>query len=78
MPHASNARRSPRAAAPDTHTLLPPWSRPAPPQRVMPRAPKSPAAVAAKLSIDQFMFAPICTAVFYFYKVVGSKLRLAV
>lgn len=37
--------------------------------RVMPHAAKSPRAVMSKLVIDQFLFAPICTAVFYFFKV---------
>ncbi|KAL4431310.1 hypothetical protein ABPG75_006566 [Micractinium tetrahymenae] len=37
--------------------------------RVMPHASKSPCAVMSKLVIDQFLFAPVCTAVFYFYKV---------
>lgn len=38
-------------------------------QRVMPHASKSPAAVASKIGIDQFLFAPLCTAVFYLFKV---------
>ncbi|PSC74754.1 Calmodulin [Micractinium conductrix] len=37
--------------------------------RVMPHASKSLRAVAMKIGIDQFMFAPVCTSVFYFYKV---------
>ena len=35
----------------------------------MPHASKSLRAVAMKIGIDQFMFAPVCTSVFYFYKV---------
>ncbi|PRW61349.1 hexose phosphate transport isoform A [Chlorella sorokiniana] len=38
--------------------------------KVMPHAPTSPPAIASKLVIDQFMFAPTCTLLFYFYKVV--------
>jgi hypothetical protein len=36
--------------------------------RVMPHASKSPRAIATKLFIDQLVFAPICTAVFYSFK----------
>ena len=38
-------------------------------QRVMPQASKSLPAIAAKITIDQFIFAPLCTAAFYFFKV---------
>ena len=38
-------------------------------QRVMPHASKSPRAIATKVAIDQLLFAPTCTVVFYFYKV---------
>ena len=41
----------------------------APLQRVMPQASKSLPALAAKITIDQFIFAPLCTAAFYFFKV---------
>jgi hypothetical protein len=34
----------------------------------MPHASKSPRAIATKLFIDQLVFAPICTAVFYSFK----------
>ncbi len=37
-------------------------------QRVLPHASKSMSAIAAKVCIDQFLFAPVCTAVFYFFK----------
>ena len=37
--------------------------------RVMPHASKSPRAVASKICIDQLIFAPICTLVFYAFKV---------
>ncbi|KAI7837431.1 hypothetical protein COHA_008743 [Chlorella ohadii] len=37
--------------------------------KVMPHASTSPRAIATKLIIDQFMFAPTCTLLFYYYKV---------
>ena len=35
----------------------------------MPQASKSLPAIAAKITIDQFIFAPLCTAALYFFKV---------
>ena len=43
-------------------------------QSVLPHAPKSLAAIASKLAIDQLIFAPVCTLIFYAYKV-ATELR---
>jgi hypothetical protein len=41
-------------------------------QRVLPHAAKSPKAVFSKVALDQLLFAPGCTPIFYGYKVVSE------